>query len=166
MLYYLYNSYTSSWAIVMLSVTLEKMVGSTKYPLLPNFFPPHSNFAPCVLPNSIYFNIFCSLSESICGPFRNKREQKMIITTKSDDRFVILSFTLHNVSGKWIANLSFASEFNRFSNKCYKTATGNILSRFVECEIKNNLQKITIIDFFLYKCTTAATATLSILKLK
>lgn len=55
---------TSSWAMVIESVTSEKIVGSTKNPEFPHFFPPSSNFAPSLLPKydqeTILFTFFMS----------------------------------------------------------------------------------------------------------
>lgn len=41
---------TSSLAIRISSVTLENTVGSMKKPFLPSPLPPHSSFAPSVMP--------------------------------------------------------------------------------------------------------------------
>lgn len=55
----------SSLAIRMLSVTFEKTVGWTKYPLLPCREPPHSNLAPSFFPASISSRILLNCSSSI-----------------------------------------------------------------------------------------------------
>lgn len=59
---------TSSLAIVMLSVTFEKTVGSMKYPTFPCRWPPHSNLAPSFWPASIYLKTLLNISSSTCGP--------------------------------------------------------------------------------------------------
>lgn len=55
---------TSSLAIRMSSVTLENTVGSMKKPFLPSPLPPHSSFAPSVMPLWISSRIllYCFLS--------------------------------------------------------------------------------------------------------
>jgi hypothetical protein len=48
----------SSLAIMLVSWTLEKTVGSMKYPLFPCLFPPHSNLAPYSTPLWMYPKTF------------------------------------------------------------------------------------------------------------
>ena len=65
---YMYNLFTvstSSCAMVMSSVTLEKTVGWTKLPLSATRPPPQCNVAPCFLPVSIRFRILLVWVSSI-----------------------------------------------------------------------------------------------------
>lgn len=58
------DSCTSSFAIRISSITFEKTVGSMKKPFLPSDLPPHSSFAPSVMPLSTSSRTLshCSLS--------------------------------------------------------------------------------------------------------
>lgn len=57
--------FTSSLAIVMLSVTSEKTVGFMKYPVSPKRSPPHSSLAPSDFPDLISLRTLLNISSSI-----------------------------------------------------------------------------------------------------
>lgn len=59
--------HTSSLAMRMSSLTLEKTVGSMKNPFKPRAFPPHSSLAPSLMPLWTNSKIRFCCSRLICG---------------------------------------------------------------------------------------------------
>lgn len=118
----------------MLSVTLEKTVGSMKYPTLPKRLPPASNLAPSFWPVSMYLKTFVNISSSTWGPFfvssrkmnkkkslfhsqKKKMEKSHFRSAYNKESKSKSKLTLYCCCVKWRTNFAFTSQLSGFSNE-------------------------------------------------